>query len=56
VKRQKAVKELTESEFFEHLQAEAQKLREERKARMKRRPDLGNSDKDALVSQPPQTE
>lgn len=30
VKRQKAVKELTENEFFEALQATAQKLREER--------------------------
>jgi CRP-like cAMP-binding protein len=35
-KRQKAVKELTETEFFENLQAAAQRAREERAAREKK--------------------
>jgi hypothetical protein len=33
VKRHRAVKELTETEFFENLQATAQRLREERAAK-----------------------
>lgn len=56
VKRQKAVKELTESEFFEHLQAEAQRLREERKAKMKKQSELDNPDEGTIISQPSQTE
>jgi CRP-like cAMP-binding protein len=35
-RRQEAVKELTETDFFEHLQAEAQKLREERKTKIRK--------------------
>jgi CRP-like cAMP-binding protein len=38
VKRQRAVKELTETEFFEHLQTTAQKLREDRAARESKPP------------------
>ncbi|MBI1881858.1 MAG: Crp/Fnr family transcriptional regulator [Chloroflexi bacterium] len=39
VKRQKAVKELTESEFFENLQTTAQRIREERAAKEQKRPE-----------------
>jgi CRP-like cAMP-binding protein len=38
-KRQRAVKELTESEFFENLQSTARRLREERAARDKKPPE-----------------
>ncbi len=39
VKRQRAVKELTESEFFENLQSTARRLREERAAKVKKPPE-----------------
>lgn len=39
VKRQRAVKELTETEFFEHLQTTARKLREDRAAKDKKPPE-----------------
>lgn len=39
VKRQRAVKELTETEFFENLQATAQRLREKRAAKGKKPPE-----------------
>jgi CRP-like cAMP-binding protein len=38
VKRQRAVKELTETEFFEHLQTTAQRLREQRATKGKKSP------------------
>lgn len=39
VKRQRAVKELTETEFFEHLQTTARKLREDRAAKDRKSPE-----------------
>jgi len=39
VKRQRAVKELTETDFFEHLQTTARKLREERAAKERKPPE-----------------
>jgi len=39
VKRQRAVKELTESEFFENLQASARRMREERAAKEQKPPE-----------------
>jgi CRP-like cAMP-binding protein len=39
VKRQRAVKELTENEFFENLQATAQRLRAERAAKERKSPE-----------------
>jgi CRP-like cAMP-binding protein len=39
VKRQRAVKELTESEFFENLQASARRMREERAAKDQKPPE-----------------
>ncbi len=43
VKRQKAVKELTETEFFENLQATAQKMREERDTKVKKQDEGGQA-------------
>ena len=45
VKRQQAVEELTETEFFEHLQESARKLREERSQKKKQPPGPGDSAK-----------
>jgi hypothetical protein len=42
VKRQKKVQELTESEFFEDLQATAQKIRRKRQAKLKKRSEQYN--------------
>ena len=39
VKRQRAVEELTETDFFENLQATARKLREKRAAREQKPPE-----------------
>ena len=46
VKRQQAVAELTETDFFENLQVAAQEMRQKRGAKAKKRPGQGEAKED----------